>query len=910
MKCPNCGEENPEGMKFCGNCGTKLPEPKNHCPHCNKDWPRTMKFCGECGFKFDGNGTAKSAGISMGDKNVIAGDVIGSKDETHVSGNATIIKNEDETKKTARCHVCGRIVMRIDGFDCPVCGQFTCASCYDIQHGRCKSCMNQSESSKINQYKEAFKNYYSDQRIDLSERRELINLQHKLGLSDDKIKEIEASITKEASTSNSKLTTVEMINIKKAKTLYYIDGNAQEAINLLKPIYAMHKADENILNLYFPILADLDEAQAENEIKQLSFDNLGASLTTFNIAFRKKEYDEAERRLDKLVMLWPENILVKCSQAFFKYGLYKEFHEETFLQEAHELAQDLGNAKTPLEKSYQEKVRNLFKEESDSFDINYSKEYCNEHGLYLQIMNNSPFMTKEELESIKKLRALQDEILKNGGELGTLYELLEVEKTFHNPQIQAYLANNYYMSNNYENAVLYAKKATENNNVDGQLVLGKCYYYGYALEKNVEEGKKLIKEAIAKNNIPAMKEFANICGQEGNIPEKINWYTKVAELGDNEAMSILGELYKNGTSDLNKDYLEAEKWYTKAFENRPNDSISAKYAEYLGDIYKEGGFGLSQDYEKAIEWYTKSSSLGNYNVQSTLESLRSIKSQAQLLIQAEQGDADACYKLGDKYRKGEDVEKNCSEAIKWYTKAAEQGNANAQNALGDMYYNGAEIGHNYTEAVKWYNKAADQGNVAAQYSLGNMYYYRYQNYSEAKKWYTKAAEQGNAEAKNSLIMVQDIPSNNNYKNENVVQNDNKTETITQNNYKTVNVTQNNSNIVTANNNDDVKQLIKKAEKGDRDAKIRLGKLFEYGEGVVQNIPEAIKWYTEADLRMNYHAGYEENIGDVVIELKIAVLYEKLGYYKAALEWYSKAAGGGNHEAARAAKNLEKQGYRI
>ena len=58
MKCPNCNAENAEGMKFCGECGTKLPEPMNHCPTCNKDWPINMKFCGECGFKFGGGSTA------------------------------------------------------------------------------------------------------------------------------------------------------------------------------------------------------------------------------------------------------------------------------------------------------------------------------------------------------------------------------------------------------------------------------------------------------------------------------------------------------------------------------------------------------------------------------------------------------------------------------------------------------------------------------------------------------------------------------------------------------------------------------------------------------------------------------------------------------------------------------------
>lgn len=60
MKCPNCNTENAEGMKFCGECGTKLPDPMNHCPNCNKDWPLTMKFCGECGYKF-GTGTGTAA---------------------------------------------------------------------------------------------------------------------------------------------------------------------------------------------------------------------------------------------------------------------------------------------------------------------------------------------------------------------------------------------------------------------------------------------------------------------------------------------------------------------------------------------------------------------------------------------------------------------------------------------------------------------------------------------------------------------------------------------------------------------------------------------------------------------------------------------------------------------------------
>ena len=46
MRCPQCEFENPEGMKFCGECGTKL---ERTCPKCNFINPPKFKFCGECG---------------------------------------------------------------------------------------------------------------------------------------------------------------------------------------------------------------------------------------------------------------------------------------------------------------------------------------------------------------------------------------------------------------------------------------------------------------------------------------------------------------------------------------------------------------------------------------------------------------------------------------------------------------------------------------------------------------------------------------------------------------------------------------------------------------------------------------------------------------------------------------------
>ena len=57
MRCPRCGHENREEVKFCGECGTRL---ERLCPSCGTANPPTNNFCDQCGQSLALSATAES----------------------------------------------------------------------------------------------------------------------------------------------------------------------------------------------------------------------------------------------------------------------------------------------------------------------------------------------------------------------------------------------------------------------------------------------------------------------------------------------------------------------------------------------------------------------------------------------------------------------------------------------------------------------------------------------------------------------------------------------------------------------------------------------------------------------------------------------------------------------------------
>jgi TPR repeat protein len=110
---------------------------------------------------------------------------------------------------------------------------------------------------------------------------------------------------------------------------------------------------------------------------------------------------------------------------------------------------------------------------------------------------------------------------------------------------------------------------------------------------------------------------------------------------------------------------------------------------------------------------------------------------------AEQGNADAEWRLVGSYGSGEGVEQDDRAALYWFKKAAEDGHPQAQWALGMNYRDGRNVERDQQKAFDWFMRAAKHGDVDAQVSVAQMYEdgdVVPQDYVQAAKWYKKAAE--------------------------------------------------------------------------------------------------------------------------------------------------------------------------
>ena len=96
------------------------------------------------------------------------------------------------------------------------------------------------------------------------------------------------------------------------------------------------------------------------------------------------------------------------------------------------------------------------------------------------------------------------------------------------------------------------------------------------------------------------------------------------------------------------------------------------------------------------------------------------KNVAELKQFAAQGDAQACFELGDRYVEGEGVPQDPAQAIPLFEQAAKGGLANAWFKLGKIYHDGLGRPADYVQALDYFTRAAQANVTEAQHNIGAM----------------------------------------------------------------------------------------------------------------------------------------------------------------------------------------------
>lgn len=113
-KCPKCGKELQEDMTFCPYCGFSLQEKK--CPNCGTPIEKDAKYCYSCGLDIMKGLVCKKCGTKL-----VEGSIFCPK-----CGEKFVIRKEPETKKQKltggkKCIACGTFVEKSARF-CSACG--------------------------------------------------------------------------------------------------------------------------------------------------------------------------------------------------------------------------------------------------------------------------------------------------------------------------------------------------------------------------------------------------------------------------------------------------------------------------------------------------------------------------------------------------------------------------------------------------------------------------------------------------------------------------------------------------------------------------------------------------------------------------------------------------------------------
>lgn len=166
------------------------------------------------------------------------------------------------------------------------------------------------------------------------------------------------------------------------------------------------------------------------------------------------------------------------------------------------------------------------------------------------------------------------------------------------------------------------------------------------------------------------------------------FFLQAAESGQATAMNKVASYNRRGLGSLEKNPIEAIRWYEKAA------ALGSSTAMYeLGQIFSSGG-AAGIDLLRSIEYFEAGHEAGN---------------------------ADSSWRLGQAYLGGFGVAKDLEKARLYLKSASDTGHLPAMYELGNLLLSQPKGSDDLEESIRLMNRAADRGFLDAHYRLGQVY---------------------------------------------------------------------------------------------------------------------------------------------------------------------------------------------
>lgn len=250
------------------------------------------------------------------------------------------------------------------------------------------------------------------------------------------------------------------------------------------------------------------------------------------------------------------------------------------------------------------------------------------------------------------------------------------------------------VNQDYKKAFDLYKDLADKKQPDAYFKLALCYDHGYGVQENQENAFKWYLKAAEAGYEDAFIEvgqrYDSGKGVLQNTEEFIRWYAKAAESGNTEAQMLMGAVYLSGEF-REKDIDKAKNYLTLAAEGGNTEAQII-----LGGIYETGEY-WEKDWNLAYKWYEKSAKLGDASGQTDLGrcfqlgigvAIDNAAAMEWYNRAIANGSSRAMYMKGRCYEVGRGVEKNNQTAFEWYKKAADadEPDADACYKIAQEYY--------------------------------------------------------------------------------------------------------------------------------------------------------------------------------------------------------------------------------